>query len=96
MKARQRSGFLTVLTASFGLAAALFAAGCAAEPDETDASGPAPEAVVAEEADGGEGSTEGALKVGEAGHLHGPGLLAGCKCGICIGGMARSGDVHVQ
>lgn len=85
MKARNRSAFITVLTASLGLVAALLAGGCA-EADDTDAGqgGSEPASI----AGGEEGVAEDVHVGEEANHVD---LLThplGCRCPVCTGGRA--------
>ncbi|HEU4404830.1 MAG TPA: hypothetical protein VFS43_06020 [Polyangiaceae bacterium] len=81
MKTRHRSGWIALLSASFGLAAALLAGGCA-EPDDGDAGRAASEQVAEE------GGDEAHIEGGD--HLD---LLThpmGCQCGVCTGGRQAS------
>ncbi|MCU0682657.1 MAG: hypothetical protein MUF34_10475 [Polyangiaceae bacterium] len=80
MKTSYRSGFLSALTVSVGLLAALLAGGCAA-PDDVEADGAAAEAL-----GGVEETTEEASAAEEASVLHVASHAAGCRCGICTGG----------
>jgi hypothetical protein len=79
MKTRNRSGLITVLAASFGLVAALFAGGCAESDDTDGAGGPSDQVVLAE---GGEGDGEAVDHVDLLTHP------LNCGCPICTSRQA--------